>query len=63
MTIDLVNFARHAKTKELRWMAGRQFPLWIKYLLARKAAGDDPGFLIDQLAQVCSVTDETEVLP
>jgi hypothetical protein len=63
MKIDLVNFARHAKTRELRLMAGRQIPLWIQELLRKKREGADAGKLIEALADVCNVTEETEVLP
>jgi hypothetical protein len=63
MNINLVNFARYAPPKELRWMCGTQFPNWIKEMLNKKAAGVDCASLIDALAEVCSVTPETEVLP
>ena len=63
MTIDLVNFARHAEKRELRWMVGTQFPVWIKDMLRRKASGVDPAALINELAEVCSVDLSTEVLP
>ncbi len=62
MNIDIVNFARHAKPKQLRWMVGRQIPEWIQEMLRRKKAGADPGELIEELAAVCSVDEETEVL-
>jgi hypothetical protein len=63
MNIDLVNFSRHAKTKELRGMVGRQMPLWIQELLRKSREGDDPGELIGDLATVCNITEQTEVLP
>lgn len=62
MNIDIVNFARHATRKELRWFVGVQLPLWIKIMLEDKAAGRDPATIIDELAEVCCVTPETEVL-
>ena len=63
MNINIVNFARHATRKELCWMVGRQFPLWIQEMLKHKAAGVDPASLIDALAIVCCVDEKTEVLP
>ena len=62
MKIDIVNFARHAKPKELRYMVGSQFPKWIIIMLRQKREGVDPAVLIDQLAEVCNVTEETKVL-
>jgi hypothetical protein len=63
MNIHIVNFARHASRKELQWFCGRQLPLWIQQMLQRKAAGEDAATLIEELAEVCNVTPETEVLP
>lgn len=63
MRVDIVNFARHNKTRLLRWMVGRQFPEWIQQMLKAKAEGADPGKLIDELADVCCVTLETKLLP
>ena len=57
MTIDIINFARHSSPKELRWLCGRQFPLWIKEMLKRKREGEDCGKLVDELAEVCNVTE------
>ena len=62
MNIDIINFARHAKPKELRWMVGTQFPEWIKEMLKRKREGEDCGKLVDELAEVCNVTEDSEVL-
>jgi hypothetical protein len=62
MKIDIVNFARHAKPRELRWMAGTQFPQWIQEMLKRKAQGEDCGKLIEELAEVCNVTETSELL-
>lgn len=63
MNIDIVNFARHATRKELQWFVGNQLPGWIQEMLCRKAAGEDAAKLIDELAEVCNVTEETEGLP
>ena len=62
MKIDIVNFTRHASPKELRWMCGRQFPQWIQEMLRRKREGCDCAALIDELAEVCNVTEDTKVL-
>ena len=62
MNIDIVNFARHAKPKALRWMVGTQFPQWIQEMLRRKREGEDCATLVDELAEVCNVTEETTVL-
>jgi hypothetical protein len=62
MKIDIVNFARHDTKKQLRWFVGRQLPLWIQEMVRRKAQGDDPGQLIDELADVCCVTLDTKPL-
>ena len=59
MRIDIVNFSRHATPKELKWMVGTQIPDWIREMLRRKAAGEDSGMLIDELAEVCNVKPET----
>ena len=63
MNIDIVNFTRHATLKELRWLCGRQFPQWIQEILRRKRNGENCATLIEELAEVCNVTEETEVLP
>jgi hypothetical protein len=63
MNINIMNFARHGDLKELRWFVGRQVPLWIQDMLKRKAAGEDPATLIDELAEVCCVNEKTELLP
>ena len=62
MKINIVNFARHAKPKALRWMVGQQFPQWIQEMLRRKREGVDCAVLVDELAEVCNVTEETKVL-
>ena len=62
MKIDLVNLSRHATKTELQWMVGTQFPTWIQFMLQRKATGEDPGTLIDELAKICNVDEKTEVL-
>ena len=62
MNIDIVNFAWHAKPKEMRWFIGRQLPDWIQQMLKAKANGDDCGQTIEALAEVCCVTPETEWL-
>jgi hypothetical protein len=62
MNIDIVSFARNGTKDELRWLVGQQFPLWIQECLRRKAAGEDCGKIIDELATVCNVTMKTEVL-
>ena len=46
----------------LRWMCGSQFPMWIQECLRRKLEGEDCAKLIDELADVCCVTLETELL-
>lgn len=62
MNINIVNFARHESRRGLQLFVGRQLPLWIQEMLRRKAAGEDAGKLIEELAEVCCVDEETEVL-
>jgi len=63
MKINIVNFARNAKPRQLRWLVGNQLVGWIQEMLCRRAAGEDAGKLIDELAEVCGVNEETKVLP
>ena len=55
MNMDIVNFSKHGKTKELRWFIGEQLPQWIREMLRRKDAGEDAAKLIDELASVCCI--------
>ena len=43
-------------------MVGTQFPQWIQEMLRRKREGEDCATLVDELAEVCNVTEETTVL-
>ena len=62
MRVNIINFSIHEEPEMLRWLCGRQFPMWIQQMLLLKAQGEDCGKLIDELADVCCVTLETELL-
>jgi hypothetical protein len=62
MKIDIVNFARHADQRQLRWFVGQQLPQWIKTMLQGIKQGVPGTELINELAETCCVDETTPLL-